>query len=227
MIENIQAISFDLDDSLWSIGPIIIRAEKIIHEHMSEHFPRVTEQFGPDEMRELRTRVHQSHSHLSHDLSALRQASLEIMLEESGYPRHHSEDLMTMFLDLRHDVEYFPDVLPALEKLAEKFRIFAISNGNADVARLGLNCFEGQVSARSEGVGKPDVQIFHNAARHLQLQPEQILHVGDHQVEDIGGALEAGMVTAWLNRQAHSWEQDFEPHHEIANLDELVELLGC
>ena len=225
-MHDIEAISFDLDDSLWAIAPVIIRAEKIMHQYMDEHFPAVTKRFDADGLRQVRESVSERYPHLAYDLTAMRQLSLEVMLKESGYETHHSESLMEMFLDLRHEVEFFPDVLPALEALAERFRLYAISNGNADVKRLGLgHLFEGQVSARSEGLGKPDVRIFHAAIRNMDLDAHQVLHVGDHPVDDIQGARNAGMKTVWLNRVEASWDNDFDPHHECEDLDQLVALL--
>ncbi|MFT5113727.1 MAG: 2-haloalkanoic acid dehalogenase type II [Parasphingorhabdus sp.] len=227
-MENIKAISFDLDDSLWAIAPVIIRAEKVMHEHMRQHFPAVTDRFDADGVREMRARVNERYAHLAHDLTALRQMSIEMMLEECGYDRNHSEPLMEMFLDLRHDVEFYPDALPALEKLAKKYRLYAISNGNANVSRLGLeHLFEGQISARSEGYGKPDVRIFHTACSNLKLSHTEVLHVGDHPLDDVSGALNAGLKTVWLNRVEADWPHNFKPHFACEDLHQLVDFLGA
>ena len=43
MISDIEAVFFDLDDTLWEVGPVIERAEQRIYEHLAAHFPRITQ----------------------------------------------------------------------------------------------------------------------------------------------------------------------------------------
>jgi len=40
-MKHIQAISLDLDDTLWAIWPVIDRAEVVLHQHISEAFPLI------------------------------------------------------------------------------------------------------------------------------------------------------------------------------------------
>ena len=80
------------------------------------------------------------------------------------------------------------------------------------------------ISAREFGVGKPDPRIFHAAAGALELQPEDILHVGDDATLDALGALNAGMQAAWVNRSDHLWPHELEPQVTLASLTELCEL---
>jgi FMN hydrolase / 5-amino-6-(5-phospho-D-ribitylamino)uracil phosphatase len=65
-------------------------------------------------------------------------------------------------------VELYDDVRPALAFLAARFPTVALTNGNADVHRVGLGeFFVGSFSAQAFGVGKPDVRIFHAAASDM------------------------------------------------------------
>ena len=53
----------------------------------------------------------------------------------------------------------------ALRYLASRFPVVAISNGNADVGRVGIGeHFAASLSAHLFGVAKPDTRIFHAAA---------------------------------------------------------------
>ena len=54
-----------------------------------------------------------------------------------------------------------------------------------------LDCFEVVYTSAAYGVAKPDPEAFYLVARFLQVQPHQILMVGDSESTD-GGAVSAG-----------------------------------
>jgi putative hydrolase of the HAD superfamily len=94
-------------------------------------------------------------------------------------------------------VTLFEDALPALEFLAARYPLVALTNGNADVQRIGLGrFFHASINAREFGVGKPDPRIFHAAAGAMDVMPERVLHIGDDATLDALGALNAGMQAA-------------------------------
>lgn len=224
----IRAITFDLDDTLWDIAPTILRAEAVMSEYLFARFPGIGERYDEGGLHALRREVFASNPDLSHDLTELRRLSFEAILHRSGYDGDHSHALMERFLTLRHEVDFFPDVEAALAALNAKYRLYAISNGNADLARLGIGrCFEGQVSARAVGVGKPDARIFRAASEALGLAPSEILHVGDNPIDDVHGALRAGFRAAWINRRGAAWEREFKPHITCADLHQFHSLLDA
>jgi len=51
------------------------------------------------------------------------------------------------------------------------------------------------------GSRKPDAAIFRTAAACLEVRAAQVLFVGDKPREDIQGAHDVGMTTAWLRRR--------------------------
>ncbi|MEA3292131.1 MAG: HAD-IA family hydrolase [Pseudomonadota bacterium] len=225
MIGRIRAISIDLDDTLWEVGPVIRRAEEAVHAHLAEHFPCVVQQFDVLSMREVRVQVGREFPELAHDLTALRRISLERMLEAGEYGATEAETLMARFLDLRHEVVLFPDVLPALRVLSQKFPLVALSNGNADVFRLPIGeYFCGAVSARGAGVSKPHPEIYRRVAELLELGPAEILHVGDHPVDDVQGGAVAGMATVWVNRDGRSWSGEPAPDYTVSSLSDMLAL---
>ena len=62
---------------------------------------------------------------------------------------------------------------------------------------LGLaRFFEAIVYSAGVGAEKPFPAIFHHALDHLELPPEQVIHIGDRQREDVEGAQAVGMQ-AW------------------------------
>ena len=226
-MKHIRGITLDLDDTLWDIWSVIRRAEVELHRHIESHYPRVASRYDADGLRSLRNQVHEARPDLAHDLTELRRYSFAMILEECDYDPAGSHDLIDRFLALRHDVELYPDVLPALEALQGRYPLVALSNGNADINRLAISTFfSGQVSAADAGVKKPDAKIFTLGCEALDLEPASVLHVGDHPVEDVIGALDAGLTAVWVNRSAGVWEQQQKPSAQVTSMLGLVELLA-
>ena len=225
-IERIQAISLDLDDTLWPIWPTIERAEKVLHNWLVEHAPMTAALFSsPSALREIRDHMATNRPDLKHDLSAVRRESIRLALYRAGENPLLAEKAFDVFYAERQRVDLFDDAKPALEFLATRFPLVSISNGNADLERVGLaRFFRASISAREFGVGKPDPRIFHAATGALDFTPEYVLHAGDDATLDALGAMNAGMQAAWVNRSDHLWPHEQEPHLTIAQLGELVDV---
>jgi putative hydrolase of the HAD superfamily len=98
-----------------------------------------------------------------------------------------------------------------------------LTNGNADVHRVGLGTFfQCAVSAHESGIAKPDPRIFWHTAERLNHAPEAVLHVGDDAALDILGARAAGMPCVWLNREGAPWVHEGPPPWTVSSLRELV-----
>ncbi|MCW5648762.1 MAG: HAD-IA family hydrolase [Ramlibacter sp.] len=226
-ISKIKAISLDLDDTLWPILPTIERAEKALHDWLTEHAPMAAALFSsPVALREIRDYMGANRPDLKHDLSAVRRESIRLALYRAGENPLMADEAFEVFFAARQRVDLFEDVLPALDFLAARFPLVSLSNGNADVHRVGLGgYFRAAITAREFGVGKPDPRIFHAAAGAVDVMPQDVLHVGDDVTLDALGALNAGMQAAWVNRSDHLWPHDVEPHLTLTNLTELCELI--
>jgi FMN hydrolase / 5-amino-6-(5-phospho-D-ribitylamino)uracil phosphatase len=225
-VARIRAISLDLDDTLWPIWPTIERAEKALHDWLAENAPMAAALFSsPGALREIRDHMAASKPELKHDLSALRRESIRLALYRAGENPLLADTAFDVFFAERQRVELFDDARPALEFLAQRFPLVSLSNGNADLSRMGLaGLFRASISAREFGVGKPDPRIFHAAAGAVELTPEDVLHVGDDATLDALGALNAGMQAAWVNRSDALWPHELEPQITLSSLTELCEL---
>jgi FMN hydrolase / 5-amino-6-(5-phospho-D-ribitylamino)uracil phosphatase len=220
-----RALTLDLDDTLWPVWPAIERAERRVHAWLAEHAPRAAAKYDAIGLRRLRFDVERARPELAHDLSALRRESLRLALTDAGEDGSLAEPAFELFLEERNSVELFDDALPALEKLASRYSIVALTNGNADLARIGIDhLFIGKISAREVGAPKPDPRMFHEACRRLGLGPAEVLHVGDDLERDVRAALDAGLGAAWVVRPEIHPEPAPAPEGTAFVVRELLEL---
>ena len=227
-MNDIRTITIDLDDTLWEIHPVIKRAEQQLYGWLGEHYPRITEMYAPEDLRELRTQLIAEFADQSHDLTFLRHTVLGRAGTAAGYGTDFVDDAFAVFDAVRNDVEIFPEVVPALESLKERFVLIAVTNGNANLATIGIDhFFSGIVTAAMAGAAKPARQVFDLAVQVGGASADQTLHVGDHPVYDVDGARGAGLRTAWVNRKASAWPLEYDkPEIEVTHIGELPELLG-
>lgn len=226
---RIKAITLDLDDTLWPIWPTIARAESVLTAWLAPRAPATVALLAQPEMkRQVRAETEAAHPHLAHDLSALRREAIRQALRRAGDDPALAEPAFEVFFEERQRVEFYADALPALEALSARYPLVALSNGNADLKRVGLErYFKAGLSAREFGVGKPDPRIFHAAAALAGVAADATLHVGDDAHLDGVGGLGAGMQFAWINRNGHDWAHaPQQPHLTASDLTALVRLLG-
>ncbi len=231
-ISIIKAITFDLDDTLWPIWPVIERAEKALIDWLAVHAPMTAALFAsPSALQDIRQYMHnvllKTKPEIAHDLSAIRKESIRLALYRAGDDPMLAEAAFHVFFSARNKVDFYGDALPAVIALAQRYPLVSLSNGNAQLDRVGLApYFKAAVSATGFGVAKPDARIFEEAARCAGVQVHEVLHVGDDAALDVIGALGAGMQAVWLNREGKLWPYErVEPSSEMASLTELTALL--
>ncbi len=218
---SIRAITLDLDDTLWPFAPIGARIERVLDDWLRTHSPRTAERFPIPAMRDLRERIFISRPDLAHDMSTLRRITLRSAFEESGEDAERTPALIEAayiaFYAARNQVDCYPDAIEALGRLSARLPILALSNGNADLAVIGLDHhFAFQLSAQEHGAPKPEPSIFHAACARLGCAPHEVLHVGDHIEMDVVGAARAGLRTAWVHRDDLRERHPQWPHADIA-----------
>jgi putative hydrolase of the HAD superfamily len=226
---TLELITFDLDDTLWDTAPIIVSAEATLRDWLAAHAPDL----GPlprEALLAIRTRLVTAEPGLQHRISALRRLVLFHALRDAGYAETEAKRLgdesFEVFLQARHQVELFADVLPTLEQLGEHYTLGVVTNGNADVRRLGLmEHFKFALCAEDLGIGKPDPAPFLEALRLGGAEASRAVHVGDHPTDDIAGAQRAGLRAIWYNPQRKPWEAEHTPDAEIHSLAQLPETL--
>lgn len=229
MLDDVHAIAFDLDNTLWDVEPVIERAERLVVEWMHEHCPRIPETVSLAEMRAAREQLVREEPERAHDFTYIRTAALARHARECGYDEVIAERAFDVFFRARNELDLFDDVRPGLERLRRRYALATLSNGNADLALIGLTePFAVSLNARQIGAAKPDRRCFARLAEALRLEMGAILYVGDDPWLDVEAARAAGLRTAWMDRRGIAWphgvaEADFVVKDCIA----LADVLRC
>ena len=224
---KVRAICFDLDNTLWDVWPVIMRAEQKMYDFLAERYPRVVASMTIEMMRAAREQTAAAHPQMRHDFTFLRKQMLREHAQEFGYAEAMVEEAFDAFIRARNEVDLYPDVLPALEKLRARYRLFTASNGNADLSKIGIaHFFERTIAARHVGALKPDPAIFHKVIEDTDLRSHEVVYVGDDPLLDVEGARGAGMHAIWIDREGSEWPTQIAPAtYTVRSLTELVELL--
>ena len=125
------------------------------------------------------------------DLNAVREESMKQTLREAGRPDDELGSHLTQAYFRHRDASraLFPDVRPALERLAPSYLLGLLSNGNTGADALGIGgmvSFE-VFSQDHGGIEKPDPRIFEIAVEQAGCPAGEIAHVGDSLENDVVG----------------------------------------
>ena len=224
----IQAITIDLDDTLWPVWPTIPHAEDRLRDWLQVHAPAALPSAQDRaQQRRWREQVHEQHPERLHDLGFLRTEQIRLMLAHVGAPTALAEAAFEVFLAARQQVRLFDDVAPAMAQLAARYPVVALSNGNADVHRVGIgHWFRDALSAHQVGVAKPHRRMFELAAERAGVPMHAVLHIGDDIELDVRAAQAHGMRAVWVNRGEQVWPQDLPaPDLQVRDLGAVCDWL--
>lgn len=224
-------VTFDLDNTLWDVSPVIVRAEYAMESWFEERFPGFAQQYSTSVQEELKKIVLNRLPDIAFNLTALRLEVYKLALKKFGLPSEEgdlvAESALAHFCEWRQKVDLFPHVVDVLEELNQDYSLAVITNGNADVFHpyVGLGqYFDFAIRADQLGVAKPDISVFSTAAKTAQMDVSQIIHVGDHPVDDVFGASNAGAKSVWFNRHgARRWDDEWGARSN-AEVHSLLEL---
>lgn len=227
----IKALTFDLDDTLWAVAPVIKRADQHLLAWLEEHAPAFAQRYGIGGFAELRDEILTQQPYLAHHMTRLRLALLTLGLNRCGYSEQQAQTIAAAgfeeYFAARNQVEFYPHALEQLQLLKADYIMAALSNGNADIHRVGLGqLFEFGLNAEQVGNPKPAADMFTAALKRLQLPAAAVIHIGDHPEADILGAQNMGMHTIWVNLDGQKWPAHQAPATaEINDLSYLAETI--
>lgn len=134
------------------------------------------------------------------------------------------------FMEAWKELRPFPDVGPALPKLAERFKLIALSNGNKWfldylVANRIEYDFEDVISVDTVGRFKPHPTVYRSAAARLGLEPGEIMMVSANSF-DVMGSRMCGFRGAFVNRYGLPYEDSSHtPDVTVKDFRDLAEAI--
>ncbi|MBC3766549.1 HAD-IA family hydrolase [Neptunicella marina] len=231
--QPVNAMSFDLDDTLYHNQPIIEKTEAKLVEYLQNKHPECGDtdfQFWQQSKR-LAIKADPT---LKLDFTLMRRGSLHYGLSQCGIKEsrlHHAvEEAFNEFYRLRSDFKVAPHIIHTLETLADKIPLVAITNGNVNVDQIGIgHCFCHRFHGGIKQTLKPHRAMFDLTVNALNLSPEKILHIGDDFTNDVMGATRAGFKTAWYaegrTMQLQNETINLLPDIQFNHLKDLICLL--
>jgi len=137
------------------------------------------------------------------------------------------DEAYEFFLKERHKVVFYDQVVEVLESLASKVMLGVLTNGNADVNKLGIgHLFEFSISSVDVKSNKPDSAHFIKAKEISGIEFVNTLHIGDHPINDVKGARDLGINTMWFNSQNLTWDVDDNPPVVFNHWSQFMNLLS-
>ena len=230
MIKKIKMITFDLDDTLWDNKPTITNAEIETRKWIEDRVGKIN--WGDlNDFLILREDLIKKDPSIAWDISKLRVEIFKAKIKEFVSKQECesiAKNAFDFFLKKRHEIRLFSGVEDALSKLSKNYYLGVLTNGNADIKKLDIGkYFQFSISSLEAQDSKPNRSHFDMAKSHIpNLKFNEMLHIGDHQVNDIYGADTLGINVLWFNNNKALWQQNFNKPDEFANWEDLTEIIG-
>ena len=212
MHKRIKAITFDLDDTFWDVKPVLINAEMKTRKFIEDSIGPL--EWGSwEDFKLIRERLIVEDASYEFDVGKLRKKLLLMKIQEQisdpETANELSEKAFQLFFKERNKVEFFPYVLDEIEKLAQIYELGCLTNGNADIEMIGIGkFFKFNISSKDVNANKPNKNHFQKAVELLGVSKEEILHIGDHKINDMLGAISYGVKALWFNPDKEDWDLD-------------------
>lgn len=231
-IDEIVAISFDADGTLWNFQHTMRNALAHCLAELRRLVPGSgAEALTVESLIAIRDAVASDLRNGGATHEQIRHAAFARTLAMLGVEEVAQADaITTLYFAYRHGEsasDLYPDARPALDVLKGRYHLGLASNGNTDPVHGGLGgYFTFALYADELGAVKPDPQFYRRLLATAQLEPQQLLHIGDSLTHDVAAAQSVGVQSVWLNRLGESHAHPIYPDAEITTLAELPALLG-
>ncbi len=239
-LKPFKAISFDLDDTLYSNRPIMLSIDTKMAAYFAKKIPisNTKTHFDSQFWWSYRQQVLTNNRALIHDVVALRLESYYLGFKDLGFSPAVSQTeaqlALNYFTLLRSDFTIAQPVHRLLASLQNQWPLVAISNGNVDTEAIGIKHYftatfhAGRHADKNGDVyyrQKPHSDMFVAACNKLSIKPEELLHVGDCGRSDIFGAQSSGCQSAWLSCFDVGKPLSVLPNIELSDVVELHDLI--
>ena len=172
------------------------------------------------------------------NLDALHRMALDQLLEKFGIAGRLGEDDKVWFNLTWHLLRPWPDSVPGLTRIKQKYIIASLSNGTVrlltDMAKHCGLPWDTVLASDLVRHYKPDAEMYQSAIEFLGSgDPEAVMMVAAHN-NDLVAASKHGMKTAYVNRpyeKGAKQDRDFKAEHDFTyvatSFEDLAAQLGC
>ena len=194
---QVKAVFFDFDDTLQSRkGAYRLYCEAFL----SKYFPKIGAPEREAKLDEMEALVDGGYK----DREVYFPELIELWQWKDHPPLQELYDSFN--LEFGKYIVLLPGAVETLQTLKRRGYILgAVTNGVSSLQNIKLDTagirdlFDVVVVSGDIGIYKPDRRIFDEACRRAGVKNEEALFVGDHPVNDIDGALGAGMPAIRMN----------------------------
>ena len=229
-MKDIKLITFDLDDTFWDIEPVIIKAE-METRHWLEERVGVVEWGSMKDLLSFRKELILKNPILEWDISLLRKEiyrdKLKNIIADDLEREEVVEESYKIFIDKRHDVTFYEGVFDAIKQLSKRYPLGVLTNGNADIFKFDIGrYFDFSICSSNVQSNKPGKAHFIKALEgYKNITFNEVVHIGDDQVNDVCGAQDLGINALWFNNKNAKWDQDNAVPIEFNQWNKCIDII--
>lgn len=220
-MRDIQAVLFDLDDTLLNRDEAVDNLFSIILEKCYRNVPHSAKYDMLQKFRE-----YDKGSYGIGDKTSVVEAFFEEFPPESPLPFPSTQDFWNHYFPQCFSIN--PSTIEMINAIKQQAKVAIITNGSTHRQRAKImntqldRCFDVIIISEEAGISKPDKRIFDLALHQLNVEPEAALFVGDNLIWDIDGSQKASMKGIWFNPQMKPNDTEIKPYAEIRSLEHLL-----
>ncbi|MBU0278757.1 HAD family hydrolase [Gemella sp. zg-1178] len=217
MKENIKAVIFDLDNTLYDFSKSWLRANRDMYNYLNlspyasyEKFFAIFKKYNENILADIsqgKTRLR--HLRFLRIMATMKELGLNFTEEDAQ--KYYEKMFEFILADIRED-----KILTSnLTKLKSKYKIFLLTNGIAREQRLKLekmkilDIFDGIYISSETMLNKPNSQAFLQIIENHNLRVEHTLMVGDSFYHDIVPAQKLGLQTFFIEKKWHLSDENY------------------
>lgn len=220
---NVQAIIFDLDDTLVDRNKAVETMFSLIlntcYRDMDYSSSNMLDHFKEYDKR----------AYGNNDKTTVLESLFDEFPPSYRLPR---TDIME-FWNIHFPACFAADqtTIDIVNQIKKHAKVAIITNGSTQrqtekIKNAALDqCFDCILISEEVGFSKPDKRIYELALTKLNVQPENVLFVGDHLVLDVWGSQQVHMKGIWYNPKRIKNDTDILPYAEIDSYDKLLNYL--
>ena len=228
---TVLAVTLDAYGTLFDFSPIMIPgAIQVLSEQGIEADPALFERIWTKNLFEL-IEAHQNDDSIGfRTIRELTGEALDRSFSQIGLTGDIEQGVET-WLDMLGSIPLYPEVPEAVRQLATRYELAIVSDADEaffmsawSKVNLPIEHVFTSESARAYKI-EPNSRLFAKALKALEVDPHEVIHVGDSR-SDVIGAFQAGAKAIWLSRDGREWtDNSVQPTYIARNLCEAVTFL--